>query len=291
MKSVFFSLLFPKKPPPIHLRSYNTPFLWRSSTSSPDHHHHKRRKKNHESIKRSLQDFHETTKKLILNIEADPSKYISDPLPQTGDEAWKLLELGNSRFLKGELTAYLQHMVQEISPSFRSTLTKDQHPYATIISCSDSRVCPNLVFDEGLGEIFVIRVAGNVVDSIAIGSIEYGVNHLGTPLLVILGHQGCGAVKATATFLEANLESAFEGNIGAILKKIRRSIAKTKEHGFDFKTQEADFMNFAIECNVRACLEDILANSTIIKERVEKGLLKIVLAKYRLDDGFVELIK
>jgi len=202
-----------------------------------------------------------------------------------------LLELGNSRFLKGELTAYLQHLAQEINPSYRSTLTKEQHPYATVITCSDSRVCPNLIFDEGLGEIFVIRVAGNVVDSIATGSIEYAVIHLGTPLLVILGHQGCGAVKATATFVEANLESKFEGNIGAILKKIRPSIAKTKEKGLDFKQQEEEFMNFAIECNVRACKEDILANSPMIKERVDQGHLKIVLAKYRLDDGFVELLK
>ena len=113
-----------------------------------------------------------------------------------------------------------------LATSKRKELTKGQKPFAIVITCSDSRVPPELLFDQGLGDIFVVRVAGNVVDPIALGSIEYGAEHLNSPLLFILGHTKCGAVGAT---LEAKGKP--EGNIGAIVKKIQPAVATAKKKG------------------------------------------------------------
>src|SRR5207253_8806048 len=105
-------------------------------------------------------------------------------------EAIAKLKEGNGRYASGRLQRSGQRTER------RAELTKDQHPFAVIVSCSDSRVPPEIVFDQGLGDLFVVRVAGNVIDDHSLGSIEYAVDHLGVRLIVVLGHQSCGAVKA-----------------------------------------------------------------------------------------------
>ena len=116
--------------------------------------------------------------------------------PSSPTEAWEKLQLGNERFVCGDLTLFLHHLALEVDPEARSQLVESQKPYAIILTCSDSRVAPELLFDEGLGKLFVIRIAGNVVDPNVVGTIEYAVQHLGSLLLVIMGHQFCGAIKA-----------------------------------------------------------------------------------------------
>jgi carbonic anhydrase len=190
-----------------------------------------------------------------------------------GDDSWTRLMDGNKNFVGGALSA------KNIGEAKRKELTSGQHPFATVLTCSDSRVSPELIFDRGLGEIFVVRTAGNVVDPIAIGSIEYGVEHLNTPLLVIMGHQFCGAVKAAY-----ETKGAPEGNIGAILKKIMPAVKKAKAE----KGDDTAKMNAAVQENVRNVDKELLAKSKILKELVHEGKLKIVLAEYYLDSGKVE---
>ena len=121
------------------------------------------------------------------------------------------LQEGNRRFVNGEFTA-------KIDAKRRQEILAGQHPFATILTCSDSRVVPEYIFDQGLGEIFIIRTAGEVLDEIALASIEYGVEHLHTPLVVVLGHSLCGAVTATVTHAHV------EGHLPALVQKIQPSV-------------------------------------------------------------------
>ena len=192
----------------------------------------------------------------------------------SGDESFlKLLE-GNKRFISNQLTT------KDCSTEKRQELTKGQHPFATVLACSDSRVAPESIFDQGLGDVFIVRVAGNVVEPTTLGSIEYGAEHLHTPLLVILGHESCGAVKAT---LEAKGKP--EGNIGAILKKIMPAVNTAKKA----KKDPDETLNLAVQENVRNTYKDIM-KSKIIRELVHEGKLKVVAAEYYLGTGKVELI-
>ncbi len=189
------------------------------------------------------------------------------------DSLNRLLE-GNRRFVSGELSK------KDIGDAKRQELTKGQSPFATVISCSDSRVAPELIFDQGLGDIFIVRDAGNVVDPVTMGSIEYGVEHLHTPLLVILGHEKCGAVTAA---LEAKGKP--EGNIGVILKKIMPAVRKAKKAG----KGKDETLNLAIQENVKDTYRDVM-KSKIVSELVHEGKLKVVAAEYYLGTGKVEMI-
>ncbi len=170
---------------------------------------------------------------------------------------------------------------KDVGRARRAELTKGQHPFATVITCADSRVAPEYIFDQGLGDIFVVRVAGNIVEPTTLGSIEYGVEHLHTPLLVIMGHSQCGAVKAT---LDAKGEP--EGNIGAILKKIMPAVqtAKKANKGAD------ETLELAIQENVRNTHADVM-KSPVVSHLVKEGKLKIVGAEYQLKDGKVQIIE
>ena len=191
-----------------------------------------------------------------------------------GEDSLSKLQEGNKRFVSGELAK------KDIGESRRQELTKGQSPFATILSCSDSRVAPELIFDEGLGDIFIVRDAGNVVDPVTMGSIEYGVEHLHTPLLVILGHEKCGAVTAA---LDAKGKP--EGNIGAILKKIMPAVRKAKKAGKD----REGALDLAIQENVRNTYREVM-KSKIVSELVHEGNLKVVAAEYYLGTGKVEMI-
>jgi carbonic anhydrase len=193
-----------------------------------------------------------------------------------GDESLQKLMDGNKRYVDGKLAS------KDLGDSRRKELGKGQKPFAIVITCSDSRVPPEILFDQGLGDIFVIRVAGNVVNPLELGSIEYGAEHLNSPLLFILGHSKCGAVKAT---LEAKGEP--EGNIGEIVKKIQPAVDAAKKKG----GSEEQIFETAIQENVRNVYNDIMTKSTIIPHLAQEGKLKIVAGEYKLDSGKIDMIE
>ena len=190
------------------------------------------------------------------------------------EKAMARLKAGNARFAKG-----LHRRVDYVAE--RATLIKGQQPYAILLACSDSRVPPELVFDESLGKLFIVRVAGNVVDQVALGSIEYGVEELGARLIVVLGHQSCGAVEATLK------GGSLPPNIAAIARKIKPAADRAKERGLG---PEAT-LKLAIEENVRQQIHDALAGSEILRARVErsdKGRVDITGGVYDLASGKID---
>ena len=184
-------------------------------------------------------------------------------------QAKKLLVEGNNRFKNDRA------LTKNISKERRLSLAKNgQHPFAIVLSCSDSRVPDELVFDQGLGDIFVVRNAGNVVDPIALGSIEYGAYVLKAPLIVVLGHSKCGAVKATVEGGEAI------GSIESIVKQIQLSYEQaqkmnTEEKAMYSKTEDLNILNSTM----------IIKNSPVIKKLMEENKLQVVGAKYDITTG------
>lgn len=196
----------------------------------------------------------------------------------TADEALKKLMEGNQQYV--ECSTPGQKLCD---PNLRHSLVAGQKPYAIILSCSDSRVPPEIIFNKGMGEIFVIRVAGNVPDPVVLGSIEYAAEHLGSPLIVVLGHSRCGAVTAAV-----DAKGKPEGNIGAILKTIAPAVSQAKKEtaGKD----KTELLETAITDNVKIVCNALPKQSKVLKELVHEGKLKIVGAKYDLEDGKVTLV-
>ncbi|MCE1188863.1 MAG: SPOR domain-containing protein [Ignavibacteria bacterium] len=192
----------------------------------------------------------------------------------TSDEALAKLKEGNKRYLSATPKQ------KDFKPQ-REEQKKGQHPYAIILTCSDSRVPPELIFDEDLGQIFIIRVAGNVIDEVTLGSIEYGAEHLHVPLLVVLGHSACGAVKAT-------LEGGdFGKNINALAGKIKPAVDKAKSKSKDKNLQ----FSLAIEENVELQTSKCLQESSIITELVHEKKLKIACGIYNIESGEVNFFE
>lgn len=189
------------------------------------------------------------------------------------DETLNKLMTANQRYVSGKLTA-------RDLPARRSELLQGQQPSAVVLSCSDSRVPPELIFDQGLGDIFVVRVAGNVADPVALGSIEYAVEHLNVPLIIVMGHDKCGAVSATVKGGEP------EGNIRSIVEKISPAVGKAKASG---KTGD-ELLDAAIIENVRRVTASLTSDSAVIKHLVEEKKVKIIPAKYSLSTGKVDLL-
>jgi carbonic anhydrase len=164
----------------------------------------------------------------------------------------------------------------------RREVAQGQNPVVTVLSCSDSRVPVEMVFDRGIGDVFVVRVAGNVADTDEIGTIEYGVGHLGTPVLLVMGHTGCGAVKAV-------LENAqVHGSIPALVDNIGRAAAQAREsnQGQPF----ARIFNEAVKANVWFSIGDIFEKSPEVRELVKAGKLQVVGAVYDLSTGAVNML-
>ncbi|MGE5401380.1 MAG: carbonic anhydrase [Ignavibacteriales bacterium] len=185
----------------------------------------------------------------------------------------KLLE-GNKRYLSGQ-------QKDKNYEKERAELATGQKPYAIILTCSDSRVPPEIIFDEDLGELFVIRVAGNVIDEVTLGSIEYAAEHLNSPLLVVMGHSNCGAVKAC-------LEGGhFSANISAIVTRIKHATDLAQK---DSK-EKAGQLDSAVKHNVVDQLKDCLMNSKIVEELEHEGKLKIVGGVYNIETGAFELVE
>jgi carbonic anhydrase len=217
----------------------------------------------------------------------------ADPVAGPGlspDEALQKLMDGNKRYVENKLTN-----VAKIDSATRTSLAKSQKPYAIILSCSDSRVPPELVFDKGLGEIFVVRVAGNIPDPVVLGSIEYAAEHLGSPLVMVLGHERCGAVTAT---VDAKGKSTGSANIDAIVKAIEpnvklaaRDCDACKGEKRCAETKKSEFVECVIDANVKSVAAGLTKSSKILRHLVEEKKVKIVAAKYDLDDGTVTLFK
>ncbi len=195
------------------------------------------------------------------------------------EDSLKLLQEGNDRFLQMKL----QHPNENI-PRRVDTAVNGQKPFAIILACSDSREPVELIFDRGIGDLFVVRAAGNVaMDSSVIGSIEYGAKHLNVPLIVILGHTDCGAVKAGLS------NSTEDGKILDIQNKIKQVVEKTKNEYPNLNN--SDLLYPVTKNNVFQTKTDLLTQSQIIKELVDEGKLRIVTAVYDIRTGKVEWIE
>ena len=185
------------------------------------------------------------------------------------------LKAGNERFVRGE--ARFPTVQKEILAS----LANEQRPYATILGCSDSRVPPELVFDAGFGELFIVRVAGNVVSPGVLGSLHYAAIHLGTPLFVVLGHERCGAVSAALH--ASHDESGQSAPITRLLNKIRPAL----RHLPPGLSPEAE-LDAAVEANVRWSMQQIRETAEAqARARLEAGAMMLVGARYDLDTGEV----
>ena len=179
------------------------------------------------------------------------------------------LKEGNVRFVADKLDGKLQ------DSSRREELTGGQQPYAIILSCADSRVIPELAFDAGIGELFVVRVAGNVANSSSIASMEYAVAHLGSSVLMVLGHESCGAVTAAV----AGGDNGY--NLNHLLSHVTPAISAAPEGAQ---------VNDIVRINAEKTAEQLLERSSIIKNAVDKGDLKIVPAYYNLGSGKVDFL-
>jgi carbonic anhydrase len=194
----------------------------------------------------------------------------------TADEALARLIDGNKRFVRGEAR------FPTIQKEILAELAKGQRPYATVLGCSDSRVPPELIFDAGFGELFIIRVAGNVISPEVIGTLQYAGVHLRTPLFVVLGHEGCGAVSAALAARTGTREptriALLLDNILPGLRDLPRGLARDEE------------ARAAVEANVRWSMRQLL-DTPEAKARAAEGTMKLVGAVYELDSGRVRFLR
>jgi len=197
----------------------------------------------------------------------------------TAEEALKRLLDGNRNFVANRLTIKDSSLT-----AARQALAGGQKPYAIILACSDSRVPPEIIFDKGLGEIFVVRVAGNIADPIVLGSIEYAAEHFGSPLIVVLGHKRCGAVSAAV-----DAEGRPHGNIGAIIKTIAPAVKQAKKDAGS--ANKSDLVESAIDNNIKLVVKSLVKQSPVIRSLVDGGKIRIAGAKHDLDDGTVKLLE
>jgi carbonic anhydrase len=197
-----------------------------------------------------------------------------DPTPKSvaPKVALERLANGNARFVAGKAV----HPDQSVKR--RTESAKGQAPFASVLSCADSRLSPELIFDQGIGNLFVVRVAGNTAEPVGIGSLEYSVAVLGSRTVVVMGHEKCGAVAAAVKGGE------LPGSIGAVTKAIEPAVAEVKG-------KSGDPVKLATTQNVRDTVKKIRQQSSIISDLEKKGELKIVGAEYTLADGKVKFFE
>ena len=187
----------------------------------------------------------------------------------SSNEVLDRLKAGNKRFVSDKLDGKLQNSDR------RGSLTGGQEPYAIILSCADSRVVPELAFDAGLGELFVCRVAGNVANSSTIASIEYAVAHIGSPVIVVLGHESCGAVTAAI----GGGDNGY--NLNHLLAHVAPAMAASDENAT---------VNDVVKKNAELTVKELKTRSGIIRDAVDGGKLQIVPAYYNLGSGKVDYL-
>lgn len=194
----------------------------------------------------------------------------------TADEALARLVAGNARFMGGE--ARFPTVQKEVL----AELARGQRPYATILGCSDSRVPPELVFDAGFGELFIVRVAGNVISAEIMGTLQYAGLHLRTPLFVVLGHEGCGAVEAALAATKHNV--SHPERIALLLQNIEPGL-----RDIDVELSQEAQLAAAVEANVRWSIKQV-RDTPEGKARLEEGVIKLVGAVYELETGRVRFL-
>ncbi len=201
----------------------------------------------------------------------------------SAEEALEKLIAGNNRFVEGN-TQYSELVNEQL----RTRLVKGQNPWAVILGCSDSRVPLEIIFDHGLGDLFVIRVAGNIVAPSGVGSIEFAVESYGTPLVVVLGHTNCGAVNATLEALR-NPEAKRSHNLNSIVSRIRPTIETLMET--DLSETPEKLAKYAVRANIRASVSQIRYASPLLEQRLQSGTLRVVGAHYSLATGKVDFLE
>lgn len=192
-----------------------------------------------------------------------------------GDQALQALLEGHQRYLAEQQTHPRQ------TASRRGEIAQHQDPFAVILGCADSRVPPEIVFDQGLGDLFVIRLAGHVLNDAVLGSVEYAVEHLGVSLILVLGHESCGAVTAAIRAVEQG--SSAPGHIGSLVDAITPAVARAKTHA-------GDIIDNAVRANVTLVVEQLKASLPLLAPQVQSGKLKIVGMRSDLDDGVMDII-
>ncbi|PYK10560.1 MAG: carbonic anhydrase [Verrucomicrobia bacterium] len=223
---------------------------------------------------------------------ADPTHPDEPIVPPT--EAISRLKEGNGHFTSGNLQhphesseerAYMAAnsyenlgMTAAQAAKRRAALANNQHPFATIVSCSDSRVPPEIVFNQGLGDLFIVRVAGNVINDEGLGSVEYSVDHLGTRLILVLGHQSCGAVKAARETIAAKGKAP--GHIESLVTAIKPAVETTAK----------DDLDATIKANVKHVVETLRSSTPILKAKVDSGEIQVIGGYYSLDTGAVSFL-
>ena len=227
---------------------------------------------------------------------ADPAHAAQSIIPPS--EAISRLKEGNGRYTSGkqhplessEERAYIATnsyenagviflgMTAAEAAKRREELANSQHPFAVVLGCADSRVPPEIVFDQGLGDLFVVRVAGNVIDDHALGSIEYAVDHLSVRLIVVLGHQRCGAVKAAKDTIAAKTKAP--AHIESLVTAIRPAVEATVH----------DDLETTVKANVKDVGQALRSSTPILKPKVDSGDLRVVDAYYSLDTGSVTFL-
>jgi carbonic anhydrase len=210
----------------------------------------------------------------VLSIATTRAVTAADHEPaMSPEQSLKLLLEGNQRFVAGKL----EHPNQ--TPQRRAEVAKGQHPFAAVLACADSRTPPEIIFDRGLGDIFTVRVAGNVADQVVIESLDYSVKHLGVRAVMVLGHRRCGAVIAAVD----GHEGTDDQDVGPMLSELRPAVAASKG-------EAGDPVENAVRENVKLVVKN-LATSQELSAMVKSGELKIVGGIYDLDTGTIEMLK
>jgi carbonic anhydrase len=233
-----------------------------------------------------------------LFVQAAEPAYPDRPIVSPADAISRLKE-GNARFTSGNMqhpresneereyiakNSYANAgliflgMTAEQAAKRRAELAKSQHPFATILCCSDSRVPPEIVFDQGLGDLFIVRVAGNVINDEGLGSIEYSVDHLGSRLILVLGHQRCGAIEAARQVIAAKGKAP--AHIQSLVTAIKPAVEATAN----------DDLDATIKANVKHVVDVLRSSKPILKAKVDSGQVQVIGGYYNLDTGVVSFL-
>ena len=196
-------------------------------------------------------------------------RHAEQPAKVAPADALVRLKAGNQRFIAGKL----QHPHQ--NPKRRAELVTGQRPFAIVLGCADSRTSPEVLFDQGLGDLFVVRVAGNILDDHVFGSIEYAVEHLGAQLIVVLGHQHCGAVQAAKETLDSKAEAP--AHLNSLVTAIQPAVEATR--GADLEA--------TIKANIENVVQSLRSSEPVLKKEVKAGAITVLGAYYDLGTGAV----
>ena len=207
-------------------------------------------------------------------MQDTPTPSVDAKTALSPDEALQLLIEGNQNFTDDVPTS------QPVGRARRLEIAQGQAPFAAYVTCSDSRVSPEILFGRGLGELFIVRNAGNTVDTVALGPIEFAVAQLGVPLVVVMGHENCGAVSAAKAVVDDNTH--FPGNIGKMIEPIIPAV-------LDVRGQSGNGLANAVHANVRRVVRQLRTSSDpLLLEPQSSGRLKVVGAYYHLHTGVVD---